>query len=250
VSPSELLASPSELSAPRSELLASPSAPVCGSAASAHSPPGCASCAAPLPLALPAHTCAPRPSSVLNFRSLSGPPELALVSKKMSCGSWSLRCTAPGGAPFALARRDEVAASRAREVLRRRLPPHDLRAPQARHTPTQVANRNSRVLARRDREWSLNDGQIPNPDVVCVAPGTGYRRADENRRASRNGPVSDLPPRNPQSTIRCTSATRAPWSRLGAELLGGARVSRHAHTPSWVYRRRGSWAAFGIPPGA
>jgi hypothetical protein len=55
-----------------------------------------------------------------------------------------------------------------------------------------VANRDS--LAWRDREWSSNDGQIPNPTVVRVAPGTSYYRVEGNRRASRNGPVSDLPP--------------------------------------------------------
>jgi hypothetical protein len=49
-------------------------------------------------------------------------------------------------------------------------------------------------LARRDREWSLNDGQTPNPDVVRVALGTGYHRVEGNRRASRDGRVSDLPP--------------------------------------------------------
>ena len=43
-------------------------------------------------------------------------------------------------------------------------------------------------LARRDREWSLNDGQTPNPDVVRVALGTGYHRVEGNRRASRFGP--------------------------------------------------------------
>jgi hypothetical protein len=31
-------------------------------------------------------------------------------------------------------------------------------------------------LARGDREWPLNDGQTPNPNVVRVAPGTGYHR--------------------------------------------------------------------------
>jgi hypothetical protein len=44
-----------------------------------------------------------------------------------------------------------------------------------------TANRNG--LARRDREWSLNEGQIPNPNVVRVAPGTGYHRVEGNRRA-------------------------------------------------------------------
>jgi hypothetical protein len=48
----------------------------------------------------------------------------------------------------------------------------------------------------------VNDGQIPNPNVVRVAPGTGNHRAEGNRRASRNGPVSDLPPEIPNVTIR------------------------------------------------
>jgi hypothetical protein len=45
-----------------------------------------------------------------------------------------------------------------------------------------------------DSERSLNDGQIPIPDVIRVALGTGYHRVEGSRRASRNGPVSDLPP--------------------------------------------------------
>ena len=49
-------------------------------------------------------------------------------------------------------------------------------------------------LARRDRKRSLNDGQTPNPNAVRVAPGTGYHRVEGNRRASRSGLVSDLPP--------------------------------------------------------
>jgi hypothetical protein len=47
----------------------------------------------------------------------------------------------------------------------------------------------------------LNDGRITNPNVVRVArsaaTGTGYHRVEGNRRASRNGPVSDLPPEIP-----------------------------------------------------
>jgi hypothetical protein len=38
-----------------------------------------------------------------------------------------------------------------------------------------------------DREWSLNDGQIPNPNVVRVALGTVYPEKG-NWRASRAGP--------------------------------------------------------------
>jgi hypothetical protein len=66
----------------------------------------------------------------------------------------------------------------------------------------QVANRNARVWARRDSEWCLNDGQIPNTRGVRVALGTDYHRVEVNRRASRNGRVSDLPPEIPKVTIR------------------------------------------------
>jgi hypothetical protein len=64
-----------------------------------------------------------------------------------------------------------------------------------------TATKTSRIvtsggLARRDRKWSLNDGQIPNPNVVRVASGTGYHRVEGNRRASRNGPVA-ISTRNP-----------------------------------------------------
>jgi hypothetical protein len=48
-------------------------------------------------------------------------------------------------------------------------------------------------LARRDRERPLNDGQIPN-FRVRVHASTGYHRVEGNRRASRNGRVSDPPP--------------------------------------------------------
>jgi hypothetical protein len=33
------------------------------------------------------------------------------------------------------------------------------------HSDESVANRDSRVLARRDLKWSLNDEQIPNPSA-------------------------------------------------------------------------------------
>jgi SNF2 family DNA or RNA helicase len=54
----------------------------------------------------------------------------------------------------------------------------------------------------RDEKWSLNDGQTPNSRSVRVAPGTGYPRVEGNRRASRNGRVSDLPPETADVTIR------------------------------------------------
>jgi hypothetical protein len=82
------------------------------------------------------------------------------------------------------------------------------------YSDAKVANRNVSVLARGDSEWSLNDGHIPNPNVVGVALGTGYHRVEGNRRASRNGPVSDLPPESPHVTIR--NFCIALWRRLVA----------------------------------
>jgi hypothetical protein len=57
-------------------------------------------------------------------------------------------------------------------------------------------------LARRDRKWPLNDGQIPNPNVDRVDPGTVYYLVVGDRRASRNGPVSDISHPKPHVTIR------------------------------------------------
>jgi hypothetical protein len=62
-----------------------------------------------------------------------------------------------------------------------------------------VANRN---LARCERKWPLDDGQIPNFRGVRVHVSTGYNRVEGNRRASRNGLVGDLPPEIPDITIR------------------------------------------------
>jgi hypothetical protein len=49
-----------------------------------------------------------------------------------------------------------------------------------------VANRNTKVW---HREWSLNDGRIPNFRGLRSALGTGYNRVEGNRRASRNKPA-------------------------------------------------------------
>jgi hypothetical protein len=59
-----------------------------------------------------------------------------------------------------------------------------------------------------DRERSLNDGQIPNTRAVRVHVSTGYNRAEGNRRASRNGRVSDLP-RNRVTIRNCFIAKRS-----------------------------------------
>jgi hypothetical protein len=48
----------------------------------------------------------------------------------------------------------------------------------------------------------LNDGQIPNVRAVRVHVSTGYNRVEGNRRASRNGLVSDLPREVLNVTVR------------------------------------------------
>ena len=55
-------------------------------------------------------------------------------------------------------------------------------------------------LARGDRKWPLNDGQIPHVRGVRAALGTGYNRVEGNRRASRNG--RERPPTRKSLTLR------------------------------------------------
>jgi hypothetical protein len=52
-------------------------------------------------------------------------------------------------------------------------------------------------LARGDRTWPLNDGQIPKLRGVRVHVSTRSIPGEGNRRASRNGCVSSPPARNP-----------------------------------------------------
>jgi hypothetical protein len=70
----------------------------------------------------------------------------------------------------------------------------------------------------------LNAGQIPNFRGVRVALGAGYSRAEGNRRASRNGRVSDLPPEIRKGTIRRLFITvrksGAGVGRVGRAYLG------------------------------
>jgi hypothetical protein len=73
----------------------------------------------------------------------------------------------------------------------------------------------------------LEDGRIPNSRGVRVALSTGYKSVEGSRRASRNGPVSDLPPETPNVTIRnCFIAVR-----LCVKL-------KHADAPDGDRRRR------------
>jgi WD40 repeat protein len=72
----------------------------------------------------------------------------------------------------------------------------------------------------------LNDGKIPNPNVVRVAPGTGYHRVEGNGRALRNGRVSDPPPEIPNDTIRNLCAPL----QVSCGIDGAIRV--------WGYKQR------------
>jgi hypothetical protein len=75
----------------------------------------------------------------------------------------------------------------------------------------------------------LDDGRIPNPSVVRVAPGTRYYRVEGNRRASRTGLVSDLPPEIPKVTIRNFCIT-VRWDGRRADFSSAAtrEVGRYA----------------------
>jgi hypothetical protein len=113
------------------------------------------------------------PSSTCSALAPS-PPACVVVLNRAATRA---RCSSRVASAAAAASRSRTVSSTAKEKLR---------------------NRNVRV-GHGATEWSLNDGQIPNPNGVRVAPGTGYRRVEGNRRASRNGRVSDLPPQILQS---------------------------------------------------
>jgi hypothetical protein len=82
-------------------------------------------------------------------------------------------------------------------------------------------------LARGDRKWPLKDGQIPNFRGVRVALVTGYHRVEVNRRASRNGRVSDLPPETCSLTCRFVTFSIAVAVHRGAACVRGA--AEHVH---------------------
>jgi hypothetical protein len=115
-------------------------------------------------------------------------------------------------------------------------------ASSATESPVAVsANRNAKAW-RGATENGLNDGRIPNPNVVRVAPGTGYHRVEGNRRASRNGLVSDCLP-NPyrsdsQLSRRCTHRPRtsasAPVSDAGAYAVHTGRGRAGAPNSAWL----------------
>ena len=80
-----------------------------------------------------------------------------------------------------------------------------------------TANRNVSGLARGDRKWPLNDGQIPNSRGVRVHVSTGLHsfRGDSAGVAKRSHLVSDLPPDTPDVTIRNFFASLCAVPSLG-----------------------------------
>ena len=89
-----------------------------------------------------------------------------------------------------------------------------------------------------DRNCSLNDVQMPNFRVVRVALGTRYNPVEGKRRASRNGPVGDLPPEIPNVAIRTFSIARVLVGRcLRRRLAPRAGKRRSSGSP----RSRKSW---------
>jgi hypothetical protein len=70
------------------------------------------------------------------------------------------------------------------------------------------------------------EGHIPNVHGVRVHVGTGYNRVEGNRRASRNGRVSDLPPEIATVTIRNFCICRVSLSDTRARTLSVRRRRR------------------------
>jgi hypothetical protein len=69
------------------------------------------------------------------------------------------------------------------------------------YSDRKVANRNVTVRQGRQK-MALELLQNPNFRGVRLHVSTGYNRVEGNRRASRNGRVSDLPPETPNVAIR------------------------------------------------
>jgi hypothetical protein len=116
-------------------------------------------------------------------------------------------------------------------------------APQKCGTPNPETQHSEQHKLRIVRVWhgvtengSLNDGQIPHFRIARVQASTRYNRAEGNRRASRNGLVSDLPP---ETTFRFapfaslyTSSCEPPAGRV-------AQTRRWARCGTTSTRRRG-----------
>jgi hypothetical protein len=97
-----------------------------------------------------------------------------------------------------------------------------------------------RIVAHRfgagDRNWPLNDLQITDVRVVRVALGVGHNPGEGNRRASRIGGVSDLPPTIADSPLRNSSlgcVEEGPRTQHD----GGVRLERELRPVELRYQR-------------
>ena len=128
-------------------------------------------------------------------------------------------------------RRRRTRATRRRRRAPRRTRPRRCSAAARRVQRCKNCESHLEGLARGDRELSLNDGQIPNPNVARVAPGMVYHRVEGNRRASRNGPGERSPTRNPSSRRRRrwrrprASSWRRSWGARRAREYGDEKVA-------------------------
>jgi hypothetical protein len=75
----------------------------------------------------------------------------------------------------------------------------------------------------------LNDGQTPNFRGARVHVSTSYNRVEGNRRASRNGCVSDLPPEIPNVALRIVFASL--YLLTAVQALRNEAVRAGAHAP-------------------
>jgi hypothetical protein len=78
-----------------------------------------------------------------------------------------------------------------------------------------------------------------NTRAVRVHVSTGYNRVEGNRRASRNGLVSDLPPEILSITIRCIAETRGSGS--ASERAGTATTRLRLYYALSTHAERGGW---------
>ena len=102
-------------------------------------------------------------------------------------------------------------------------------------------------LARGDRKCSLNDGRIPNVRGVRVHVITGYNRVEGNRRASRNGLVSEIS--NVRAKLWWEQSTRVRegyGQELPARVLQRCLLTLFRH-PLSPLRLRGQTDARGPP---
>ena len=69
--------------------------------------------------------------------------------------------------------------------------------PENRRRESYAAMTSQKLRIEHVRVWhGATENEIPNFRGVRVALGAGYNRVEGNRRASRNGRVSDLPPKS------------------------------------------------------